>query len=54
MTLLHLAWRNVRHQARNYAAFFLSSAFAAWMFFLYGSLLLHPHLKLGDLPEMTR
>ncbi len=54
MTLLQLAWRNVRHQARNYAAYFLSSTFAVWMFFLYGSLLLHPQVSVDSLPEMTR
>lgn len=54
MTLLHLALQNVRHQARNYAAFFLSSAFAVWMFFLYGSLLLHPRLSAAALPDMLR
>lgn|GEM_PF-1903982 len=54
MSIWQLAWRNVRHQARNYAAYFLSSSFAVWMFFLYGSMLLHPDLQSDSLPEMTR
>lgn len=51
LTLLTLAVKNVRHQARSYAAFFLSSAFAVWLFFLYGSLLFHPDLTPDLVPE---
>lgn len=52
MTLLTLATRNVRHHARNYAAFFFSSAFAVWLFFLYGSLLFHPSFSAEVLGEL--
>ena len=44
MNLLWLAMKNLRHYGRSYAPFFLSSTFAVWMFYLYGSLVLHPDL----------
>jgi putative ABC transport system permease protein len=42
MTLWRLAAKHVRHQARTYAGFFLSSTFAVWVFYLYSNLLAHP------------
>jgi hypothetical protein len=50
MTWLTLAAKNVSHQARQYTAFFLSSAFAVWMFFLFVGLQYHPALA----PELER
>ncbi|MEW6524315.1 MAG: FtsX-like permease family protein [Bacillota bacterium] len=44
MTLLDVAWKNVRHQAHGYAAYFLSSSFAVWLFYLYAALLANPGL----------
>lgn len=32
LTLLTIAAKNVRHQAQAYSAYFLSSAFAVWLF----------------------
>ncbi|MGE5672504.1 MAG: FtsX-like permease family protein [Mycobacterium leprae] len=54
MTLLTLAVKNVRHQWRSYAAFFLSSSFAVWLFFVYGSLLYHPSFGPNKLPPNVR
>ncbi|HWI64277.1 MAG TPA: FtsX-like permease family protein [Symbiobacteriaceae bacterium] len=45
MNLIWLTGKNLRHYGRSYAAFFLSSVFAVWMFFLYGALVLHPDLE---------
>lgn len=53
MTLLTLAVRNVRHQLRSYAAFFLSSAVSVWMFFLYASLLTNPRFTSSQLPPLV-
>ncbi|HEV2121649.1 MAG TPA: ABC transporter permease, partial [Chloroflexota bacterium] len=50
MRLRTLAAKNVRHRAQSYAAFFLSSAFAVWLFYLYASLLQHPHFQDRPLP----
>ncbi len=44
MSLLAIAWANVRHRALSYAAFFLGSSFAVWMLFLYSWLLDHPSM----------
>lgn len=54
MTLFSMALKNLRHQAQRYVAFYLSSAFAVWLFFLYGSLLTHPELAEQTLPPMAR
>lgn len=42
MNLLTIAWKSIRHQSRSYAAYFLSSGFAVWLFYLYASLIFHP------------
>jgi putative ABC transport system permease protein len=42
LSLLQIAWKNVRHRALSYAAFLLGSSFAVWMLFLYSWLLGHP------------
>jgi hypothetical protein len=44
LSLISLAVKNLRHNSRSYAAFFLSSTFAVWMFYLFGSLVDHPDL----------
>ena len=49
MKLRDLAWSNVRGNARRYAAFFLSSAFTAAIFFLYAQFILHPDVVQGRL-----
>ncbi len=54
MSIWHIAWQNVRHQARNYAAFFLSATFAVWVFFLYSALLFHPGVVGPTFPEGMR
>lgn len=54
MSLLAIALRNLRHQARNYGAFFLSSTFAVWIFFLYAALLFHPEVGGDRFPPMIR
>lgn len=51
LTWLNFAAKNVRHQARAYAAFFLSSVVAIWLFYSFASLLLHPHLA-SDQPAL--
>lgn len=51
MSIWHIAWQNVRHQARSYMAFFFSSTFAVWMFFLYASLLYHPEVEGPHFPD---
>lgn len=53
MTSLTLAVKNVRHQLRSYAAFFLSSTVSVWMFFLYASLLTNPRFTSAELPPMV-
>lgn len=47
MNLLTIAWKPIRHQSRSYAAYFLSSGFAVWLFYLYASLIFHPLFQ-GD------
>jgi putative ABC transport system permease protein len=54
MTLLTLAAKNLRHNLRGYAAYFLSSAFAVWLFFLYASLLDHPQFRAKVDGELLR
>lgn len=49
MKLRDLAWANVRGNARRYAAFFLSSALASAIFFLYAQFILHPDVVHGRL-----
>lgn len=53
MTSLTLAVKNVRHQLRSYAAFFLSSTVSVWIFFLYASLLTNPRFTSSELPPMV-
>ncbi|MGE5560345.1 MAG: FtsX-like permease family protein [Chloroflexota bacterium] len=43
--LLSLAARDLRHRALSYAAYFLSSTFAVWLFCVYATLLAHPQLR---------
>jgi putative ABC transport system permease protein len=47
MTFFQFALNNVRRNGRAYAAYFLSSAFAILMFFLYATLANHPDLHQG-------
>ncbi len=54
MTLLTVAAKNVRHQARNYAAYFFSSTFSVWLFFSYATLLLNPAFQGAGVPEFAR
>lgn len=42
MTLLTLSIKNLRHKMVSYAAYFLSSSFAVWLFFTCTLVLLHP------------
>lgn len=45
MMLLRFAAKNVRHRALSYAAYFLSSAFAVWLFYSYATLIAHPQFR---------
>ncbi|HWI63871.1 MAG TPA: FtsX-like permease family protein [Symbiobacteriaceae bacterium] len=54
MTVLTLAAKNVRASTRSYAAFFLSSSFAVWLFYLYAMLTDHPQINTETVPEAFR
>jgi len=49
MTLLRFAIRNVRGSARRYAAYFLSSAAAVMIFYLFASFVFHPDVAGGSI-----
>lgn len=51
MNLRTLAYKNVKHHADRYIAYFLSCTFAVWLFFQSLSLLLHPIMKEEVIPE---
>lgn len=54
MSLFKIAWKSIGHQARSYAAYFLSSSFAIWLFYLYASLLFHPLFQGETVAESIR
>ncbi|MCX7569407.1 ABC transporter permease [Tumebacillus sp. DT12] len=54
MSFLQFASNNVRRNARAYAAYTLSSAFAVMIFFMYAMFYFHPGLEGSDLGEMAR
>lgn len=44
MTLRTLALKSLKYHSRSYLAYFLSSSFSVWVFFLYASLIFHPDI----------
>jgi putative ABC transport system permease protein len=53
MTFFQFALNNVRRNGRAYAAYFLSSAFAILMFFLYATPANHPGLHQGYVSQIA-
>ncbi|GGA45351.1 hypothetical protein GCM10007416_18090 [Kroppenstedtia guangzhouensis] len=49
MTFRQFAFNNVRHNFRSYLAYFLSSAFAVMIFFIYAVFIYHPEMNQGEL-----
>jgi len=54
MNFLQFAYNNVRRQARKYAAYFFSSAFAVMIFFLYVAFSLHPKIQPSSVNDLIQ